>query len=220
MEDFSCPCQISNAFVLLPYHQKKSIKNVYLSHPVRYHPLNPNIIAVAVGISLYAVQLNDPSSPPRAMSTTHNTRINTLDWSDNGNFLVTASEDQICVWDSNNASRWHVLKAQQTQKVNSCAFIKASPTSSSSTAMTTSSSKTNATTTRLVYGEYEKIWIWTFNGGGYIGSTPVADSRAHPGAAVSALASSLVQLGETPTVMLASASAGRDGNLKLWKLPV
>jgi len=86
--------------------------------------------------------------------------------------------------------------------------------------MATGSLKANATTTRLVYGEYEKIWIWTFTGGGYIGSTPVADSRAHPGATVSALASSLVQLGETPTVMLASASASRDGNLKLWKLPV
>ncbi|KAG0009335.1 hypothetical protein BGZ81_003491 [Podila clonocystis] len=185
---------------------RMSAKPVFTPNPVRFHPQNPNIVAVATGTTLYSVQINDQSAQPRPINTTHSKNISTLDWSSTGN-LVTASDDQVCVWDTtqgNNSSQWRVVASQQSQKISSCAFLKSNTGGPA------------GRTTRLVYGDYEKIWVWTLNPGGYTNSPPIADPQAHPGAAVTALSCTSTSLDGESALVLASASAGKDNNLKLW----
>ncbi|KAF9402120.1 hypothetical protein BGZ94_005006 [Podila epigama] len=208
---------------------RMSAKPVFTPNPVRYHPQNPYIVAVAMGGTLYVVQINDQAASPRPINTTHSKYISTLDWSSQGNFLVTASDDQVCVWDTtqgSNCSQWRVAASQQSQKISSCAFLKSIQANGSSSADGTINNNSNrngssdgrTTTTRLVYGDYEKIWVWTFNAGGYASSVPIADPQAHPGAAVTALACSVTSVDSENALVLASASAGKDGNLKLWRV--
>ncbi|OAQ34801.1 WD40 repeat-like protein [Linnemannia elongata AG-77] len=192
---------------------KMSEKQVYSSKPVRYHPQNPNIIAVALGKSLYVVNINDPNSQPRAIDTTHKKNILTLDWSMQGHHLATASEDQVCVWDTTQTAQWRVLASQQLQKISSCAFVKTYEGAAGGANAVTSTQPT-----RLVYGEYEKIWTWAFGSGRFMGTGPVTEPQAHPGAAVTALACTSSHLDGENVLVLASASAGKDGNLKLWKI--
>ncbi|KAF9948525.1 hypothetical protein BGZ65_008008 [Modicella reniformis] len=186
---------------------KMSVKQVFTTNPVRYHPQNPNIVAVGMGNSLYMVHINDPHQQPRPSSTTHSKIISTLDWSSQGNLLATASDDQVCVWDTTQSNQWRPLTTQQSPKIGGCAFLKSTVTGAS------------GVTTRLVYGDYEKIWIWTFSGGNCMESAPVSNPQAHPGAVVTALACSITNVDGDNVVVLASASAGKDGNLKLWRVP-
>lgn len=186
---------------------------MYSSKPVRYHPQNPSIIAVALGKSLYVVNINDPNSQPRAIDTTHKKNILTLDWSMQGHHLATASEDQVCVWDTTQTAQWRVLASQQLQKISSCAFVKTYGGSAGGANAVASTQPT-----RLVYGEYEKIWTWAFGSGRFMGTGPVTEPQAHPGAAVTALACTSSHLDGENVLVLASASAGKDGNLKLWKI--
>ncbi|KAK3844263.1 MAG: WD40-repeat-containing domain protein [Linnemannia gamsii] len=193
---------------------KMSEKQVCSPNPVRYHPQNPNIIAVALGRSLYAVNINDPNPQPRPVDTTHKKNIQTLDWSMQGHHLATASEDQLCVWDTTQTMQWRVLASQQLHKYSSCAFVKMSAAGGFG-----ANAASSAQSTRLVYGEYEKIWTWSFGGSGrFMGTGPVEEPQAHPGAAVTALACTSSTLDGENVLMLASASAARDGNLKLWKI--
>ncbi|KAI7824311.1 WD40-repeat-containing domain protein [Gamsiella multidivaricata] len=190
-------------------------KPVYSPNQVRYHPQNPNIVAVAIGQVLYMVQINDSKSQHRTISTNHVKHISTLDWAAQGNYLVTASEDQVCVWDTVQPAQWRVLTTHQSPKISSCVFLKSEPRNG---AAGTTAGAGQSATTRLAYGDYEKIWIWTFTGNGYMRSVPLADPQAHPGAAVTALACSTSNLDGENAVVLASASAGKDGNLKLWRV--
>ncbi|KAF9274310.1 hypothetical protein BGZ74_004429 [Mortierella antarctica] len=187
---------------------RMSAKPVFTPNPVRFHSQNPNIVAVAAGTTLYSVQINDQSAQARPINTNHSKNISTLDWSSTGN-LVTASDDQVCVWDTtqgNNSSQWRMVASQQSQKISSCAFLKSNTGGPA------------GRTTRLVYGDYEKIWVWTLNPGGFTNSPPIADPQAHPGAAVTALSCTSISLEGESALVLASASAGKDNNLKLWRV--
>ncbi|KAG0257124.1 hypothetical protein BG011_004145 [Mortierella polycephala] len=198
---------------------KLLLKPGYSSNPVRYHPHIPNLVAVAVGTTIYTVQINDPKSQPRPINTTHDKNITTLDWSSHGNLLVSASEELICVWDTTHATQWKVLSTQQSQKISSCAFLKSHNAAGSTTAGTVSNSSTSAAaTTRLVYSTYEKIFVWTFSVNGYMRKTSLVDVQAHPGKAVIALTCCKTSLDGENELLLASASAGNDGNLKLWRI--
>ncbi|KAF9115630.1 hypothetical protein BGW39_002995 [Mortierella sp. 14UC] len=190
---------------------KMSEKQVFSPKPVRYHPQNPNIIAVALGKSLYVVNIGDLNSQPRAIDTTHKKNIQTLDWSMQGHHLATASEDQVCVWDTTQTMQWRVLASQQLQKISSCAFVKTSAGVGTNAVSSTQPA-------RLVYGEYEKIWTWAFGSGRFVATGPVTEPQAHLGAAVTALACTSSHLEGENVLVLASASAGKDGNLKLWKI--
>jgi WD40 repeat protein len=188
---------------------------VFSPTPVRYHPQNPNIIAVALGKSLYVVNINDPNSQPRSIDTaTHKKNILTLDWSMQGHHLATASEDLVCVWDTTQSPiQWRKLASQQLQKISSCAFVKTYGGAAGGAGAIVSTQPA-----RLVYGEYEKIWTWAFGSGRSTGTGPVTEPQAHPGAAVTALACTSSRLDGENVLVLASASAGKDGNLKLWKI--
>ncbi|KAF9973085.1 hypothetical protein BGZ73_003704 [Actinomortierella ambigua] len=212
---------------------RMSLKPGFSANPVRYHPQNPNIVAAAMGSTLYTIAIKDPAAQARPITTTHSKNISTLDWSSQGNFLVTASVDQVCVWDT---THWKVVASQTCQKTTSCAFLKSISSSPSSAGAGSQAYPHHhphgPRNGRLIYGDYETIWIWNFLAAGYPDNAPVAVPRVHPGAAVTSLACALTDFGSGSGgasggsndgsggelgLVLASTSAGKEGNLKLWK---
>ncbi|KAF8956916.1 hypothetical protein BGZ46_002287 [Entomortierella lignicola] len=190
-------------------------KSMFSSSSVRYHPLNPSVIAVAMGGLFFMVQADSqPEAISRAIGTKHNKQITTLDWTSQGDYIVTASDELICVWDTTNTTQWRLVRYHASQKISSCAFLKTRSTTINVESMST---------TQLVYGDYENIWIWTFNPGkdkqnGFV-ANPQVYAKAHPGATVTALACATMSLEEETAIVLASASSSKDGNLKLWQVP-
>ncbi|KAK9762294.1 hypothetical protein K7432_012117 [Basidiobolus ranarum] len=185
----------------------------YSSNPVRYNPQAGSKVATAISntliyIDVFACEDNSSASDhlsTRTFATQHSKNIFTVDWSLDGSFLLTASEDLICVWD---ATTFKVIYTQQPQtgKISSCCFLaNNNPTS-------------NSKTLRVAIGEYEVIYIWAFAGG-----DGEAKLKAMPGAqngVVSCLASGYISDTSTnnksPILLLTSASGSKDENLKTW----
>ncbi|KAK9727775.1 hypothetical protein K7432_001594 [Basidiobolus ranarum] len=187
----------------------------YSSNPVRYNPKIGSKAATAISntliyIDVFACEDNSSAADhpsTRTFSTQHNKNIFIVDWSPNGSFLLTASEDLICIWDT---VTFKVIYTQQPQtgKISSCCFLANDTPNSDSKTM------------RVAIGEYEIIYIWAFAGG-----DGEAKLKAIPGAqngVVSCLASGCTN--DVPTndnssrTLLASASGSKDGNLKTWNV--
>ncbi|KAF9099663.1 hypothetical protein BGX27_000544, partial [Mortierella sp. AM989] len=194
---------------------------MFSSSTVRCHPLNPSIIAVAMGRMLFMIQIENQPETIIPIETNHNKQITTLDWASQGDYLVTASDELVCIWETAQATQWCVYKRYKRHtppKISSCAFLKPRPKSSTGS---TTELTTPTATTQLVYGDYENIWIWTFNAGKDKRNTfkgePQLHQKAHPSATVTALACTATDLEGEIAIVLASASASKDDNLKLWQ---
>ncbi|KXS11331.1 hypothetical protein M427DRAFT_147845 [Gonapodya prolifera JEL478] len=182
-------------------------------------------------------------------STPHAKNIMSLDWSSDGQWLTTASDDILCLWEvGQSVIDGCKLVAQQpisNGKVSSCAFLQEQ-------APLLPGSSDASSPPRIVFGEFEKLYVWD-------PSTGMASSSGSPygkfggsggGLSVSALTSQEKDLtsaisglacvgtwlieerdqgeGDTAeeqssaggrrTLVLASASSGKESNLKLWEV--
>ncbi|KAI9595689.1 hypothetical protein BDF19DRAFT_61857 [Syncephalis fuscata] len=177
-------------------------------------------------------------------SYTHQKNIGQLDWSPDGIYLVTASEDAVCVWDAATLKPLHTQPAQ-TGKIASCCFV-SDPIMNNNNNRSSNGPVPIPSTSRIAFGEYESIYLWRFrdtltssaqhsstastngvymNGGGQ--ASDMKDSRDTPALTLTTVQSGMVNclaplitLSEdgsgTLSICLASGSGHRDSNLKLW----
>ncbi|RUP43969.1 hypothetical protein BC936DRAFT_150129 [Jimgerdemannia flammicorona] len=192
-----------NAYYSLTNAQSSSSKSGFSTvNPLRFHPHQPNLVAAGFSTTLSIIDIssykNDSNSSLSSSTKTLTTNrdISSIDWSGDGLYLVAASEDTICVWET---SHWKMITQHNTQnKLTSCVFL------SSATAPSGSSDKSM----RIAFGEYEAISVWQFLGG-----NPTRVSA--PMGTVTALACGTRSDG-SGKLFLASTSSSKDNNLKIW----
>ncbi|KAI8055045.1 WD40-repeat-containing domain protein [Syncephalis plumigaleata] len=216
----------------------------YSSNPLRSRPGHGSIVAVAQATMLIIIDVNQcpdglvtsSNTGVRVLSTPHQKNIGQLDWSLDAVYLVTASEDAVCVWDATTFKPLHTQTAQ-TGKIASCCFVSEPVTNGNGNAITT-------TTSRIAFGEYESIYLWRFRDtltsttttttttatNGFGTSNERNDTKGQvdtPALSVTTVQSGMVNClaplialkedgSGTFAVCLASGSGHRDSNLKLW----
>jgi WD40 repeat protein len=148
-------------------------------------------------------------APPDSMKTfsTHHTRnIHSIDWSKDGKYLCTASEDAVIVWETTAFQQVHTT-GSQISNIRFASFIcAAGPVSD-----------------WIAIGQYESMLLWRFTNSPKVSSTScqsvggqtiVAVHNAHMGGNVICIAS--MRDPETGKAYLVSCGACKEDNLKLW----
>jgi WD40 repeat protein len=152
----------------------------------RFHPVNGRYIAAGVenAINLYELGPSGPSV--LAVLKGHDKAVNTISWSPSGDYLLTASDDVIRVWDSSstppNYKCIKSLPSHHANKFNCCTFHP-------------------RMTSVVVIGSYQTICLWNFD------TDRTSSFSVHEGI-VSSLSSS-------PAAGLL-ASTSHDAKIKLW----
>ncbi|KAJ3342473.1 hypothetical protein HDU93_002232 [Gonapodya sp. JEL0774] len=204
----------------------------------------------------------------RLFSTPHAKNIMCLDWSSDGQWLTTVSDDIICLWEVGQSVPDGCKLAAQQQisngKVSSCAFLQEQHAMSSSAPQRVASPLRpglSVVPPRIVFGEFEKLYVWdpspvmaSSSGspygklGGSGGTSPVIAMTAqdkdltgaisgltcvgawisddHSGSQDSSAEQGVGDVGtrdqtskrQRRILILASASSGKEGNLKLWEV--
>jgi hypothetical protein len=192
----------------------------FSANPLRARPNSQSTVAVALDNTLVLLDVDacpdqavsSETSSMRTVPTKHEKRIIQIDWSPDGAYLATASEDMVCVWD---AATLKILQTQslQTDKIASCCFIP-DPTSA-----TPSSS-------HIVFGAYESVYIRRFrNSTTHVSSSnvqerPIAVASIQNGT-ICALAATLASADDNTSrqvIRLASGSSHKDANLNIWQV--
>ncbi|TPX49020.1 hypothetical protein SeLEV6574_g01703 [Synchytrium endobioticum] len=161
----------------------------YVNNPVRFRPVKANqectsvCIAAAYHSSLHIMEIGfsadtglmseDDSFKLSTLPTAHVKNIFCLDWSVDGQWLVTASENLVVLWEvSSTGSGSIVLKdvakvAAQSGTITCCIFLQPPARTARNTCLPVSQqtrgSKTSLAGTRpprVVFGEYQQIHIW------------------------------------------------------------
>ncbi|OZJ03101.1 hypothetical protein BZG36_03367 [Bifiguratus adelaidae] len=179
-------------------------RSSFTPNPLRFHPRSKTLVACALSSTLTIFDINAckhnglvseiPST--KTLPTSHNKYISSIDWSLDGSYLVTQSEDLICVWET---THWRLIATQSSSsKIASCSFIAGS-------------------VPRIAYGEYQNINVWQFGSMG--GAAPPKQALDAQNAMVIALATHTKSDG-SGQIILASGSSNKDSNVKLWSVPL
>lgn len=173
--------------------------NSFSHNPLRFHPKSPSLVAAAFASTVWLIDIEacpegaiqGEHVSVRTLETPHSKQIGHLDWSSDGNLLLTCSEDTICVWDMPNGS---LLNSQgsQTGRIASCCFV-----------------PNNLGV--VMFGEYESIFLWNFAASS---SKPVVAVTA---AASNGMITALCCVAPQGEVVVCSGSSAKDDNLKLWR---
>ena len=164
----------------------------------------------------------------RTRQTDHKKYISTLEWSNDGNYLITASEDMIYVWNIDLNNEFQVIYSipSDNGKITSCIFLP-EPFIPSINPLKRIC---------IVYSDYDNIYIWESEKNGnnlYSQYSPAVGkinsyNKAHTGTICSL--SSCIRLKPTVKtitenttigdfeIILASSSSTKDNNLKLWNV--
>ena len=169
----------------------------YSQNPLRFHPHDGNRVACANGTQLFVVDIasakpsaSGASEGIKSIHTKDSKNISSMDWSQDGNYLVTSSDELIALYDT---IHWKMISGQTIQaKVNSCAFTRG-----------------DTGKLRVVYGDYEAIFIWECS---ISGSQP--KRAASQSGTIQGIACAVVD----NTQVVASASSHHKDNLMLWTL--
>ena len=169
----------------------------YSQNPLRYHPHDGNRLACDNGTQLFVVDVaaakvnaSGASEGIKSIHTKDSKNISSMDWSQDGNYLVTSSDELIALYDT---IHWKMVSGQTIQaKVNSCAFTRG-----------------DTGKLRVVYGDYEAIFIWECS---ISGSQP--KRAASQSGTIQGIACAVVD----NTQVVASASSHHKDNLMLWTL--
>jgi len=185
----------------------------------------------------FLLPLSDENSEDytiRTRSTDHKKYISTLEWSDDGRHLLTASEDMIFVWniDSNNEFQMIYSIPSEDEKITSCIFLPSTYVSLNSL----NSSSNLVGNLRIAYSTYDNIYVWESDNNGksmyshYSSSNTGKISiynKAHTGTICSLtscirLKPSVKNIANTTNddfeIILASSSSTKENNLKLWNV--
>ncbi|OUM68055.1 hypothetical protein PIROE2DRAFT_58343 [Piromyces sp. E2] len=155
----------------------KSSKFDYLSNPLRFRPVNNGTFFISDStiitlVAVYATSLividfilpqqNNPNVDGcddytiRTRQTDHKKYISTLEWSNNGDYLITASEDMIYVWNIDTTNEFQVIYSipSDNEKITSCIFLP-DPFIQSLNPLTSSLKRIC-----IVYSAYDNIYVW------------------------------------------------------------
>lgn len=174
------------------------------SNQLQFHPRDGNMVACAVGNQLYVIDIhrlkgdNNNMDGIKTIQTNDSKNITSLDWSSDGNFLVTCSEGLIAVYDT---VHWKMVNSHSLQdKTASCAFV---------------NHESSTDKLQVIFGEYEAIYIWQC-------SVPGAQPKrtgSQPGLVAALACSTNTFTMDGTTTMIASASHNsKDKNLMLWSI--
>lgn len=117
----------------------------------------------------------------RIFSTPHVKNIFSVDWSNDGSWLITASEDLVCLWENGvglpdgGCQLVHQLP-MQTGKIASCIFLQDTaraglpmmPTGAFDTPTSPTSLQGSGRPPRVALGEYDRMYIWDPEGGSVV----------------------------------------------------
>ena len=168
-----------------------------------------------------AINIIENTTP---ISTPHLKNITSLDWSKNGRWLITSSEDMVVVWEasclstptSNRDSTSPFRKVCQipahSYKISICTFLEPQLSLSDSNSI-------DQGPPFVIIGEYQCMHIWKING---ISGSIISPMRmtsipnCHVGV-ISCIDTCSDESFDNPTLLVASSSGGVENNLNLWK---
>jgi WD40 repeat protein len=165
---------------------------------MRFHPRTASILACAVGNQIYIIDITSAVSSKsdnnnmgmRTIVTDHGKNIYSFDWSADGNFLVAASEDKICVYDT---THWKcVMNNTPQSKISGCAFVN------------------GGEKLRILYGGYQDIFLWQC---GLPGAQP-KKAGSQSGNVVSIACHSV----NGQTIVATASHHQKEKNLMLWSI--
>ena len=148
--------------------------------------------------------------------------ITNLDWSKDGQWLITSSEDMAIIWDVRSLSKTPSGRDAESPfsefckipahscKISICTFLEPH----------LSFSDTSADEPPLViFGEYQALHIWkiTKSTGSTVTPVRVTSIPNCQSGVVSCIDNCFDESLENPTLLVASSSGGVKNNLKLWK---
>lgn len=146
----------------------------YSANPLRFHPHSSSMVAVGLGTTLVLLDIEacanntttSDSSSTQSRTTPHTKNISSLDWSADGSYLVTGSDDVVCVWDALTLKALHTTPTQGN-KISCCAFLSHCD-GDGATGLGAQRAATDKIMNRLkvVFGEYENLYVWNFSGAG------------------------------------------------------
>ena len=167
----------------------------------------------------------------KSVNTPHNKNISNLNWSKDGRWLITSSEDMVAVWDASactsqfssstsSSSTRDPFKLvsqipSQNGKISSCAFLESG---SENIALSAATSEPP----HIIFGEYQAMHIWRIS----ISSSPFSSSAPTRLCSMTSCQEGVVSCidvcsnleSRSHGILLASASGGSVNNLRLWKL--
>ncbi|KAL1923732.1 uncharacterized protein VTP21DRAFT_8712 [Calcarisporiella thermophila] len=189
-------------------------KSGFPANPLRFRPLSSTVVAAAFATTLSIVDINTckdesiaaENTTTRIISAPHLKNITSIDWSADGTYLVTSSDDIICVWET---THYKIVNQYQPQtgKISSCAFLGGGASGSP----------------RVAFGDYEVIYVWNFEGAGQTGgkmagsqegTDPIPVPQAQTGVVAALACSSSGD--ESGRHFLASGSMAKSNNTKIW----
>ena len=192
-------------------------------------------LAAAFGKSIYYISVSVILEPEITlqeniipMSTPHSKNITNLDWSKDGHWLVTSSEDMAVVWDaqalsrsiSGNVESFPLVEVcqipAQSCKISFCTFLE--PQNPSGNDVNPNLEELPF----LIFGEYQSMHIWKIfkSSGNSIPPHRIASIPNCLNGVVSCIDTCYDESFETPTLLVASSSGGVKNNLKIWKFSV
>lgn len=192
-------------------------------------------IAAAFGKSVYYISVNvimeseiELQESIIPISTPHVKNITNLDWSKDGRWLVTSSEDMAVVWDAHTMSIsgsgregapsfFEVCKIPlHSCKISYCTFLEPQ------TPLSSEDKPSQNGPPLVIFGEYQALHIWkisksTGNTAAPVRVTSIPNCQ---NGVVSCIDTCYDESFDNPTLLVASSSGGVKNNLKLWKLSI
>ncbi|KAI9024221.1 WD40-repeat-containing domain protein [Hyaloraphidium curvatum] len=242
-------CAVANQLNLIELALPSSQTDSPLSNAASPKTVNHrNVGAASVsGHTGVTFSSGDDEYSIRIYSTPHAKNINSVDWSNDGSYLVTASEDVVCVWEVGTAGMPDsgcTVAFQiplSTGKIASCVILqdaaRAGLPSTAADEPATPSSPTRARSRppRIAFGDYDRFYIWNPpSAGSSAASQAVVPSvqsgnigcLASVGAWDGTVKADPVTVDENPhllhqeprDILLAAGSSAREDNLKLWSV--
>jgi WD40 repeat protein len=229
------------------------------SNPLRFRPMQKDaqeklFIVTSFGKALHCILIQvsgrDSSSAedseelklsPKIVSvqTRHEKNISSLDWSQDGKWLLSSSEDKVCLWDtstllgspsSKDPFRLVTSIPAQTGKISSCTFLEFFENTLPSSPLPSSSSQQQQQQKdlppRVLVGEYQSMHIWEVRNPNLSSGKPtkVSSFLSCQDGVVTCLDALVVPNSVSAestgpfSWMLVSASGSAENNLKLWRL--
>ncbi|KAI8332691.1 hypothetical protein BC941DRAFT_436347 [Chlamydoabsidia padenii] len=191
-------------------------KSLFAANPLRFHPRLGKILACAAGNQIFIINIDaaknntstGDSSAVRTINVEHSKNICSLDWSMDGSYLVTSSENEVMVYETGH---WKLInKHTATDKISACAFMPSTTIDNSGEA--TQGQGGGATGARklcVVYGCYQFIYVWQCN---VPGSQPQRMGKQY------GMVAGLTCAHTNGQYIVASASHHKEDNLMLWTL--
>jgi WD40 repeat protein len=166
-----------------------------------------------------AIELQETVIP---LVTPHVKNITNLDWSKDGRWLVTSSEDMAIVWDVGSVSNPLVSRDGESPFVEFCKIPAHSCKISFCTFLEPQKSFSETLSDEpplVIFGEYQALHVWkiTKPTGSTVSPVRVTSIPNCQNGVVSCIDNCFDESFDSPTSLVVSSSGGVKNNLKIWK---